>query len=368
MKVDYSYLGQQFKDPSLILEDIRKLVLRGDFTLGAEVAAFEKKFIEFSGTRFATGVNSGADALILIFRALGIGPGDEVITAPNSFIASAGTIAMAGAKPVFADVGDDYNIDPAKLEAAITKKTKALLPVHLTGCPADMEAICEIGKRHNIPVVEDAAQAIGGAINGKPVGSWGIAAEFSLHPLKNLNVWGDGGMVSTDSEELTEKVRLLRNHGLINRDEAVIFGTNSRLDTLQAVVGLHVIKDLHAVNDTRIRHAAFYDEGLSGLAPDVILPPRRANIRQVYHTYVIQARDRDALKDFMLQKGVDVKVHYPLPLHLHRCSRDLGYKEGDFPITEAQARSILTLPVHQAMTMEQLEYVVEQIRAFYKRR
>jgi dTDP-4-amino-4,6-dideoxygalactose transaminase len=366
MKVDYSYLAAQFGQPEPILDAVRVLLKRGDFTLGQEVGEFEKRFAAVAGTRHAIGVNSGTDAAILIFRALGIGPGDEVITAPNSFIASAGAIAMAGATPVFADVRDDYNIDPAKVEAAITPRTKAIFPVHLTGKPADMETICAIAKRRGLHVVEDAAQAIDASINGKPVGSWGIAAEFSLHPLKNLNVWGDGGMVTTDSDELAAKIRLYRNHGLINRDEAEVFGGNSRLDTLQAVVGLHVLDELAEVNETRIRNAAFYDNRLAALAPNILLPPRGSNVRQVYHTYVIRARRRDELKQYLFDNGIDVKVHYPIPIHLQKCSTHLGHKRGDFPVTEEHCATILTLPVHQAMTRDQLEYVVEMIETFYR--
>lgn len=365
MKVKYSYLDTQFTDSEEILDSIRGLLKTGQFTLGPAVDEFEKCFAALCEARFAIGVNSGTDALMLILRALEIGPGDEVITAPNSFIATVGAIAMVGATPAFVDVGADYNIDPNLIERAITPHTKAIIPVHLTGNPAAMPEIIEIGRRRGLYVIEDAAQAIGGAINGRPAGSWGIAAEFSLHPLKNLNVWGDGGVVVTNSEELAEKIRFLRNHGLRTRDEVILFGMNSRLDTLQAIVALHLMDRLDGITAARIRNAAAYDQAFSGLAGAVTLPPRKPNVRQVYHTYVIQTRERDRLAQFLAERGIETKVHYPVPIHLQPAARHLGCGPGAFPVTEAQARSILTLPVHQDLTAEQLGYVVENIRKFY---
>lgn len=365
MPVKYSYLNRQFADSEEILDSIRGLLKTGQFTLGAPVEEFEKRFAVLCGARFAVGVNSGTDAIMLILRALRIGPGDEVITAPNSFIATAGAIALVGATPVFVDVTDDYNINPDLIAGAITPRTKAILPVHLTGNPAAMPEIVEIGIRRGVHVVEDAAQAIGATIDDRPVGSWGIAAGFSLHPLKNLNVWGDGGVVVTNSEEVAEKVRLLRNHGLKNRDEAEVFGHNSRLDTLQAIVGCHMLEKSHSINNSRIRHAQTYDAAFSQLPGRITLPPRRPNVRQVYHTYMIQVRDRDRLSAFLAEHGIETKVHYPIPIHLQRAARHLGYKPGDFPVCESQARSILTLPVHQHLSPEEMEYVIEHIRRFY---
>jgi dTDP-3-amino-2,3,6-trideoxy-4-keto-D-glucose/dTDP-3-amino-3,4,6-trideoxy-alpha-D-glucose/dTDP-2,6-dideoxy-D-kanosamine transaminase len=365
VKVKYSYLDTQFADSEAILESIRGLLKTGQFTLGPAVAEFEQRFATLCGAQFAIGVNSGTDALMLIMKALGIGPGDEVITVPNSFIATAGAIAMVGATPVFVDVADDYNIDPHLIERAITPRTKAILPVHLTGNPAAMPQLMEIAVRRGLHVIEDAAQAIGAAIDGRPMGSWGIAAEFSLHPLKNLNVWGDGGVVVTNSEELAEKVRLLRNHGLQTRDECEFFGHNSRLDTLQAIVACHLLEKLDDVTHTRIRNAQIYDAELASLEGAVIVPLRRENVRQVYHLYVIQARARDRLAAFLEERGIEAKVHYPIPIHLQPAARHLGYSPGDFPMCEAQARSILTLPVHQDLSEGQLMFVVESIREFY---
>ncbi|MBI2998986.1 MAG: DegT/DnrJ/EryC1/StrS family aminotransferase [Deltaproteobacteria bacterium] len=365
MKVKYSYLDAQFNDCEEILESIRGLLRTGKFTLGPSVGEFEKRFAAVCGTRFAIGVNSGTDALLLILHALEMGSGDEVITVPNSFVATTAAVVLVGATPVFADVKEDYNIDPEQIERLITPRTKAILPVHLTGHPADMPRILEIANRHGLRVIEDAAQAIGAAIDGRPVGSWGIAAGFSLHPLKNLNVWGDGGVVVTNSESVARKIGLLRNHGLTNRDEVEVFGYNSRLDTLQAIVACHLLEKLEFITSARIHNAQAYDTAFSGMSGAITLPPRKANVRQVYHTYVIQARDRDRLWKFLADRGIDAKVHYPIPIHLQEAARSLGYKAGDFPVCESQARSILTLPVHQHMAPEEIRYVAEQVSMFY---
>ncbi len=382
MKVGYSYLLQQFDvrpgkmkvsymdlprgtNATDILRALREQLKVCNFTLGPEVGEFEAKFAALHGTRQAIGVNSGTDALFLTMKAVGIGPGDEVITVPNSFIATVAAIANTGARPVFVDVGDDYNIKPDLIEEAITPRTRAILPVHLTGNPADMPRIVEIAQRYGLLVIEDACQAVSASINGKPVGSFGISGCFSLHPLKNLNVWGDGGVVTTDSDELAEKLRLMRNHGLKNRDECEFFAYNSRLDTVQAIVALRLMPALEAATEARIRHARVYDEAFSQLGELIKVPPRKAQVRQVFHTYVVQAKDRDNLHEYLCSNGVEAKVHYPIPIHLQKASRYLGYKEGDFPLCEAQARSIITLPVHQHLTEIQLEYVVGKVGEFY---
>jgi len=366
LKVDYSYLPRQFADIDPYLEEIRQLVTSGDFTLGAAVGEFEERFAKVCGLPYAVGVGSGTDALILSLKLMGVGPGDEVITTPNTFIATVGAIAMTGAKPVFVDNNDVYTIDVNKIEAAITPATKAILPVHLSGHPADMPAIMEIAKRHNMVVVEDAAQAILAAIDGKPVGSWAEAAAFSLHPLKNLNVWGDGGIIATKSKDTYEKLRLFRNHGLSSRDDVAMFGHNSRLDSLQAVVGNRLIDEVYSITDQRIANANKLDQGLGALGECVVIPPRQPHIKQVYHTYVIQVSDRDALLAHLLQNGVDAKVHYPIPLHLQPAAKDLGYKPGDFPVCEEHCRTILSLPAHQHLTQDEIDYMVECVGDFYR--
>ena len=365
MGVKYSYLDQQFADVEPYLRDIRDLVRSGDFTLGAAVTRFEERFAEMCGLPYAIGVGSGTDALVLSLKALGIGPGDEVITTPNTFIATVGAIAWTGARPVFVDNNHEYTIDVYQIEQAITPRTKAIMPVHLTGIPADMPAIMAIAARHRLAVVEDAAQAILAAIDGRHVGQWGDTGCFSLHPLKNLNVWGDGGVIVTRSPELNDRLRLLRNHGLANRDEIVMFGHNSRLDSLQAVVANRLIDDVHWITDKRIANAQRLDEGLAELGEYVVIPPRPANLKQVFHTYVIRAADRDRLLQHLLAAGIEAKVHYPIPLHLQEAARYLGYQAGDFPVCEAHCQTILTLPVHQHLTATEIDYMVEHIRKFY---
>jgi len=384
MKVEYSYLLKQFEvkegeakvkyvdlpkqaNVEAILTDIKEILLKtGQFTLGQPVAEFEARFAGLCKTKYAVGLNSGTDALFLALKALNIGSGDEVITAPNSFFATAAVIAIAGAKPVFVDVNNEYNIDAELIERAITHRTKAILPVHLTGNPADMPRIMNIARRHNLHVIEDAAQAVSATIDGQPTGSFGIAGGFSFHPLKNLNVWGDGGITTTNSKELSDRLRLLRNHGLKTRDEVEVFAYNSRLDTLQAIVANQLLNALDTITDARIKNAKTYDDGLSDLTDPITIPPRKSNVKQVYHTYVIQARERNKLGAYLAEKGIETKVHYPVPLHLQPASQYLGYQEGDFPVCEAQAKSILTLPVHQHLADDQVTYVIDNIRKFYK--
>lgn len=366
-RVPYSYLERQFADVDAILEDIKALVGTGDFTLGAAVADFEARFARLVGTRHAVGVNSGTEALTLALAGLRVRPGDEVITAPNTFIATVGAIVAAGARPVFVDVNREHNIDPRLIETAITPRTRAILPVHLEGNPADMAAIEAIAERHRLAVVEDACQAFTAAIDGRRVGTFGRAAGFSLHPLKPLNVWGDAGMIVTDDDALADHLRLRRNHGLRDRDTVEIFGVNSRLDTLQAIVGSHLLDGVLAATNRRIAHAGRLDAGLAGLDGDLRVPPRRAGVRHVYQIYVVEARDRDGLLSFLLDCGIEAKVHYPVPLHLQPAARRLGYKLGDFPVCEQQARDILTLPAHQHLTDGEVDWIVEQVRRFYGR-
>ena len=367
MEVKYLDLQRQFDDPALWAA-IKKQLELCQFVMGQEVESFESNFSKLCQTRFALGLNSGTDAIFLALKALEIGPGDEVITAPNSFVATAGAIVATGAKPVFVDVGLDYNINIDLIEGAITKKMRAILPVHLTGNPANMPEIIEIARRFGIYVLEDAAQAVGASIDGKVVGSFGDAGCFSLHPLKNLNVCGDGGVLVTSSQEIYERVKLLRNHGLKNRDEIELFGYNSRLDTIQAAVANHVLKNLASVTERRRKNARIYDNELKDLGDSVILPPRTSHVLEVFHTYVIQAKNRAQLMTYLNDHGVETKIHYPIPIHLQKPFRSLGYRKGDFPVCEKQSESILTLPIHQYLTEDQLYYVIDLVKKFYKNR
>lgn len=346
-----------------LLKAVEHVLDHGQFILGPETNAFEQRFADYCGVAHAVGVDNGTNALILALRALGIGPGDEVITAPNSFLASASCIALAGARPVFADVGYNFTIDPDRLEQTITARTKAIIPVHLTGRPAAMDPIMEVAERHGLYVIEDCAQAVGAAYRGKKVGSFGIAGCFSLHPLKVLNAIGDGGVITTRDERLHEQLLKARNHGMRNRDECEFWSGNCRLDTLQAAMLLVKMDFLDQWISARRAIAAFYREQLRHV---VRVPEEQSDEIPVYQTFVIQAERRDELQQFLAVNSVDTKVHYPVPLHLQPAARGLGYGQGSFPVVEAQTRTILSLPIYPELTGEQLEKVVATVKAFYK--
>lgn len=364
LEINHNYLAEQFADHDVIWEAIREVVRRGDYTLGAEVDRLEEEFALRAATRHAIAVGSGTDALLLSLKALGIGPGDEVITTPYTFYATIGAIVTAGATPVFVDIGDDYNIDPAGIVARITTRTKAILPVHWSGKPCDMDTICAIAASHGIAVVADACHAIEASYHGRPAGSLGAAACFSFHPLKNLNVWGDGGMIATNVDAVADRLRLLRNHGLAGRDECRVFAYNSRLDTIQAVVARHMLGKIEHITQSRIQHAEYFDGQLRTI-PEVTVPIRDPNVVQVFHLYMIRCERRDALQGYLIAHGVDAKVHYPVPMHLQPAAVSFGYCRGSFPVAEATAESALSLPVHEFITREQQDRVVALIREFY---
>ena len=364
MKVRYSYLPQQFADIDDLLAEIKAFVPTGDFTLGKPLTEFERRFAELIGTRFAIGVGSGTDAIKLGLKAVGVGHGDEVITAANTFIATIGAINEVGARPVFVDCDDTFCMDVSQVEAAITPKTKAIVPVQFTGYLTDMAKLMPIAEKHGLPVVEDACQGILAAQNGRNGGTWGATGAFSLHPLKNLNVWSDGGVVVTDDPELDRKLRLLRNHGMRNRDEYEILGYNSRLDTIQAIVGTWLIGQTHDITNKRIANAGYYDTHLGAL-PHIRIPPRRADMRMVYHLYIVFAEDRDGLLKYCLDRGIEAKVHYPIPLYLQDCVKFLGHRAGDFPVTDRHTKEIITFPTDQHLSREEQDYVIETVRSYY---
>ena len=361
--VKFVDLGKQylrFRDDILsVFDDISK---SGHYVFGPHLKAFEENFAAYIGSQYAVGVANGSDALYLAMKGLGIGAGDEVITAPNSFIASAWTIANTGAKVVFADVCRDLNIDPHAIEAAITPKTKAIMPVHLTGKVAQMEAIQAIADRHNLLVIEDAAQAVGASRCQKKAGSFGIAAGFSLHPLKNLHVHGDGGVLTTSDQGLYEELLKWRNHGLRNRDECSFWGINSRLDAIQAAIANIKLQQLDKTNDMFRSIAQRYTDALCAL---VHVPKEEEQEHQVYHRYMIQTPHRDALQMYLEEKGVETKINYPIPIHLQEAAQNLGYRKGDFPIAETLTEEILSLPMYAEMEWDDVEYVIEQIQNFF---
>jgi aminotransferase EvaB len=363
-KVRYSYLPQQFADPSEILDELRRFIPTGDFTLGKPVAEFERRFAELIGTRHAIGVGSGTDSLKLSLKAVGVGHGDEVITTANTFIATVGAINEIGARPVFVDCDETFCMNVDAVEAAITPATRAIMPVHLTGYMTDMRKLMPIARKHALPVVEDACQGILADIAGKRAGTFGAAGGFSLHPLKNLNVWADGGVIVTDDDAIADRLRLLRNHGLRNRDEIDILGYNSRLDSVQAIVGNWLIRQVHDITERRIANAAYYDAAL-GKIPQIGIPARPAGCRRVFHIYIVFAQDRDALFEHCLANGVEAKVHYPIPLYLQKGLAQFGHKAGDFPVTDRHAREIISFPCDQHLAREQLDHVIATVRGFY---
>lgn len=364
MKVRYSYLPQQFAEIDDLLAEIKRFVATGDFTLGKPVVEFERRFAGLIGTRHAIGVNSGTDAIKLPLKALGVGHGDEVITTANTFIATVGAIAELGARPVFVDCDDSFCMDVGQVEAAITPRTRAIVPVHFTGYMTDMRALMPIAGKHGLPVVEDACQGILANIEGRNSGTWGRAGAFSLHPLKNLNVWGDAGVVVTDDDAMAHSLRLLRNHGMRNRDEIELLGYNSRLDSLQAVVGNWLIGEAQAISDKRIENAEYYDRHLGGI-PQIRIPPRLPDMRLVYHLYIVFAEDRDGLLEYALDRGIEAKVHYPIPLYRQDALKHLGYEAGSFPVTDRHTTEIITFPTDQHISREEQDHVIETVRSYY---
>lgn len=340
---------------------VMQVLSRGDFVLGEAVQRFETEFAAYCETEFAIGVDSGFSALELILRGYGIGPGDEVITAANTFIATALAITACGARPILVDADPrTYNLDPEKVEAAITPRTRAIMPVHLYGQPAEMDPILEIARAHNLRVIEDAAQAHGARYKGRRAGSLGDAAGFSFYPAKNLGAYGDGGAVVTNDAKLAEQVRLLRNLGQRTKYDHVIKGGNHRLDTLHAAVLSVKLRHLDAWNGARRTHAARYSALLADLP--VTTPFAAAHTEHVYHLYVIRAQNRNALQHRLQEAGIATGIHYPVPIHLQPAYRELGYAAGDFPVAEESMREILSLPMYPELPHVAITHVVDQIR------
>lgn len=333
------------------------------FILGRHVESFEKKFAEYCGGREAVGVGSGTEALHLALQACEVGPGDEVITVANTFIATALAIDYMGAMPVFVDIDPvTYNIDVAQIESRITPRTKAILPVHLFGQPADLEPIQALAERHGLYVIEDACQAHGAEYKGQRVGAIGDIGCFSFYPAKNLGAYGDGGLVLTRKSELAERVRLLRNYGQTRKYFHRIRGYNSRLDELQAAVLETKLPHLDDWNDARRHVAARYDAGVN--APHVTLPGVCKDVRHVYHLYVIRTPYRDELREWLSARGIRTQIHYPVPIHHQEACRDLGLPAGTLSVTEQACDEILSLPMYPELTDAQIDWVIESVNAF----
>ena len=366
MKVPFVDLKLQYQSlKHEMLPAVERIMETSQFILGKSVEDFEKKFAEAHSSRHCIGVGTGTDALHIVLWALGVGPGDEVITVSHTFIATAEAISLTGARPVFVDIAPvTYTMDPSQLERAITPKTKAIIPVHLYGQPAPMNEIMAIADRRGIQVVEDACQAHLAQYDGKFVGQFGVAAAFSFYPGKNLGAYGEGGGVITNDGELARKMRMIRDHGSEKKYYHAMWGHNYRLDGIQgAVLGVK-LPHLAAWTDARRAHARTYNTRLTGMG-DLIIPQENPLARHVYHLYVVQTANRDELQSFLGEREIGAGLHYPLPLHLQEAYRNLGYKKGDFPVTEKVAARGISLPMFAELTADQIDCVVGAIEDFF---
>jgi dTDP-4-amino-4,6-dideoxygalactose transaminase len=364
LKVPFIDLQQRYQEEKEeLLSCVERVLESGQLVMTPQLGAFEEKVAGYVGIKHCVGLNSGTDALMMALMALGIGRGDEVITTPISFVATIGSIVHVGATPVFADVREDQNIDPAAIEAAITPNTKAIMPVHWTGRIADMNAILDIAKRHDLLVVEDSAQTMGAYYHGRHGGTFGNANAISTHPLKNLNAIGDGGFLLTDDDAVAKKVRLYRNHGLEDRDTCVLFGVNSRLDVLNAEVLSFRLDRLKSVIEGRRRNADLYRELIT--AEQMYIPPCKDYEQNAFVMFITQCDDRDKLQAHLSEKGIQSLIYYGRCLHLHPAAEKLGYRHGDFPVAENQADRVLALPHHQYLSEDQIAYVADTVNAFY---
>jgi len=365
--IKHNYLSEQFSDYKIIFKKIEKVIKNNDFTLGTEVDVFEENIKKLLKEKYVVAVGSGTDALMLSLKCLGLKEGDEVITTPYTFYATIGAIVTAGAIPVFVDVDDDYNIDVKKIEQKLTKKTKAILPVHWSGRVCNMKEISKISKKYKIPIVEDSCHGILAKYKNKFAGTFGEFGCFSLHPLKNLNVWGDGGFVIIKNKKYFNKMMLLRNHGLVGRNKNLLFGYNSRLDTVQACVANHLLKKIRLITAKRIKNSMKIDKFLKSIS-GVITKTRNKNLKEVFHLYEFRLKNknlRNKLVNFLIKNKIDAKIHYPVPMHLQPAAKIYGYTKGDFPIAEKIANSTISLPVHEFIKDKDISHMLSKIKIFF---
>lgn len=343
---------------------IKRVLSSTQFILGEDLKKFENEFSNFCQTNYAVGVGSGISALELGMRTLGIGPGDEVITPANSFIASSSSISFTGAKPVFADcIEKTFNINPVSIIEKISNKTKAIMPVHLYGQPANLEEIGKIAEKYKLFIIEDACQAHGARFEGKRVGSFGIFGAFSFYPGKNLGAYGDGGIITSNDENISETVKMMRNYGQKEKYNHIFLAYNSRLDNLQAAILSVKLKYLDGWNKKRQQNALIYNELLKDLP--VIIPYKLDNVEHVYHLYVIRTEKRDELEEYLKTNGISTGLHYPIPIHLQRAYKDLDYKIGDFPVTEKLSKEILSLPMFPELEEKDIYHICKTIKKFF---
>ena len=365
MKIDFVDLKAQYASIAREIDDaMHRVVTTTDFILGKDVELFEREFADFCGVAHAVGVDSGASALELALRAHDLGEGDEVITVSHTFAATAFAISATGARPVLIDVDErTYNMNPALIEAAITPQTKAIMPVHLYGQPANLDEIARIARKHDLLLIEDACQAHGATFQGRRVGTFGDAAAFSFYPGKNLGAYGDGGMITTNDAAIAHKLRILRNCGQSEKYKHVMVGFNRRLDNLQAAVLRVKLPHLDGWNEARRNAARLYNEFLAD-ADQIATPPEGEHRTHVYHLYVIQHPHRDALMANLREHGISAGLHYPTPVHLQPCYEFLNISRGSLPITEELASRVISLPMYPELTREQIKFVCDQIKQF----
>lgn len=363
MKIDLAVLDRQFQLYQSEYEEAALRVLRsGWYILGKEITVFESEFAKFLGSEFCVGLNSGLDALILAVRALGIGAGDEVIVPANTYIATVLGVTENGATPIFVEPDAFYNLDVSKVETAITKKTKAILVVHLYGQAAEMDKIKAVARKHNLYLIEDCAQAHGATYDGQMIGTFGDIGCFSFFPTKNLGGFGDGGAVVTDSDEIHQRIRMLRNYGSRVKYYNEIEGVNSRLDEIQAALLRVKLRHLLELNKEREKIAQKYLREIQN--PFLVLPAIQKNATHVWHLFEVRLQQRNAFQAYLAGHGIKTLIHYPVPPHMAQCYRYLGYKEGDFPITELYAAMQLSLPLYNGMTEEECDYVIDCVNRY----
>lgn len=365
MRLNYNYLPEEFAETADIFADWVKLIKSTDFTLGHYVDRFEHVFAEYVGVKYCIATNNGTDALILSLKALGIGAGDQVITVANTFYATVGAIVAVGATPVLVDCDSRYQISPESIEDAITAKTKAIMPVHWGGASPMMSDILSIADKYQIEIVEDACMGIGAMVDGKHPGTFGRVNAFSMHPLKSLNVMGDGGMVVTNDARLNSWMRKYRNHGMIDRDTIEFWGVNMRLQPLQAIVAEHRLRALDDTIIKRTANAELLDKRLAHLSDKLITPRRVEKHQETYALYMCLAENRDELVRFLSDNNIETKIHYPVPLNQQPAAKTGCLLAPNLENVNMQAKKLITLPVHQYLSSEQIEYMAEKIQAFY---
>ena len=364
MKVELIDLRDRFKEErKAIIKIVEKVLSKGNLILTKEVQNFEKSICKFTGAKFCLGLNSGTDALMMSLWSSGIKKGDEVITSPISFVATANSIIHVGAKPVFVDVRDDLNINPDLIEAAITKNTKAIMPVHWTGRVCEMDKITKIAKKYKLKIIEDAAQATGAYYKGRHAGTFGKISAFSTHPLKNLNALGDGGFIITNEKKLYDKIKLYRSHGLEGRDDAKIIGVNSRLDSLNAEVLSFRLKKLKSIINRRKKNINYYKKYIKTDKVKILSDGK--NEKNAYVMFVVLAENRNKLQEYLKKFNIQSLLYYPTPLHLHNSMKYLGYKKGNLINAERITSKVISFPHHQHLTEKQIKFVSEKINKFY---